>query len=288
MTDHKPQTTNTFSGKSTKDINVLLSGLAASTNPLTARHIIGNLDYTSLNVTDNKHHIESICEKLNNYNYIFPDLPQVAAVCVYPKFIPVLKKQLSVAGIKIASVSAAFPSSQTFLKIRLDETRMAVGEGADEIDMVMSIGEFLAGNKSYINDEIAELKEICGDKHLKVILETGVLNKPELIYEASTLAMEAGADFIKTSTGKEKISASLEAVYVMCQAVKNFHLRNKKMVGIKPAGGISETGDAIAYYSLIETTLGKSWLAPEYFRIGASRLANNLLNTVEGRNVDYF
>ncbi|MDT8400545.1 MAG: deoxyribose-phosphate aldolase [Bacteroidales bacterium] len=279
---------NTFRGKSKEDIQNLISRLQADLNPLNTRRILGLLDFTSLNVSDTAGTIEEICEKINNYQFVFPDLPCFAAICVYPRFVHTVKKKLEVPGIKIASVAGGFPSSQTTTSVKIAETREALEAGADEIDMVMPVGEFIEGNHNYISDEIASVKEIMGDKRLKIIIESGVLSDPELIYGASILAMEAGADFIKTSTGKEKVSASLEAVYIMCHAIKNFCHAGAKMTGIKPAGGIASTDDALAYYSLVEMILGKEWLLPEYFRIGTSRLANILLTEVEGRNVDYF
>jgi len=277
-----------FQGKSKEDIQLLISRLEADLNPANARRILGLLDYTSLNLTDSKSIIENICEKVNNYLYAFPDLPVFAAICVYPRFVPLLKENLEVPSVKIASVAGGFPSSQTATEIKIAEVKQALEEGADEIDIVMPLGEFLQGNRKYINDEISSIKSIMGDKCLKVIIESGVLSDPELIYDASILAMESGADFIKTSTGKEKVSASPEAVYVMCSAIKNFYHASGKMIGIKPAGGIATAEDAVIYYSLVEMMLGKEWLLPETFRIGASRLANNLLSAVEGRNVGYF
>lgn len=279
---------NTFQGKSTEDIQILLSRLEPESNLTNARRILGLLDFTSLNVKDNSAVIESICEKVNNYSFIFPDLPVCAAVCVYPRFVNVLKKCLRVNSVKIASVAGGFPSSQTSTSIKKAEVKEALSQGADEIDMVMPVGEFIQGNKAFIQDEIGSVKEIMGDKTLKIIIESGVLSDPELIYDASILAMESGADFIKTSTGKEKVSATIEAVYVMCHAINNFFHASRKMIGIKPAGGISSAEDAVKYYSLVEMVLGRQWLVPEYFRIGASRLANNLLSEVEGRDVVYF
>ncbi|HDZ41825.1 MAG TPA: deoxyribose-phosphate aldolase [Bacteroidetes bacterium] len=279
---------NTFQGKSKEDIQILISRLQADNNPVNTRRILGLLDFTSLNVTDTAATIEDICEKINNYQFVFPDLPCFAAICVYPRFVHVLKKRLAIPTVKIASVAGGFPSSQTTTSVKIAETREAIEAGADEIDMVMPPGEFIEGNKNYIRDEIASVKEIMGGKRLKIIIESGVLSDPELIYSASILAMESGADFIKTSTGKEKVSASPDAVYIMCHAIKNFYHASGKMIGIKPAGGIASTEDALSYYSLVETILGKEWLLPENFRIGASRLANILLSEVEGRNVDYF
>ena len=277
-----------YKSKSKEDIQILISRLESDLNPANARRILGLLDYTSLNVTDNNQTIENICEKVNNYLYVFPDLPAFAAICVYPRFVPVLRNNLALPSVKIASVAGGFPSSQTTTDIKKAEVKQALEEGADEIDIVMPVGEFLEGNRNYIYDEIASIKAIMGDKYLKVIIESGILADPELIYDASIIAMESGADFIKTSTGKERVSASLEDVYVMCNAIKNFYHASGKMTGIKPAGGIASAIEAIRYYSLVEMVLGKEWLLPENFRIGASRLANSLLSEVEGRNVDYF
>lgn len=279
---------NTFTGKSNKDIQTLISRLEADMDPAYTRKIIGHLDYTSLNVTDSGPVIEDICEKVNNYPYAFPDLPVPAALCVYPRFVPLVKKMLKIPSVKIASVAGGFPSSQVSTEIRVAEVRQAIEDGADEIDMVMPVGEFLQANKNLVRDEIAAVKEVTGSRHLKLILESGLLGKPELIYEASILAMESGADFIKTSSGKEKVSATLEAVYIMCHAINDFQHAGGRITGIKPAGGIADTAEALRYYSLVEMVLGHSWMIPERFRIGASRLANKLLTDVEGRNVEYF
>ncbi len=279
---------NAFENKSNEDIRILISQLESGLNPANTRKMLGLLDFTSLNITDNISNIEGICKKINDYPFVFPDLPVPAAVCVYPRFVPVVKKSLSIPSVQIVSVAGGFPSSQTSIKIKTEEVKEAIGEGADEIDIVMSVGEFIPGNTNYVRDEIAAIKEITGNRYLKVIIESGILQGPSMIYDASILALESGADFIKTSTGKEKVPATLEAVYVMCHAIKNFLHASGKMKGIKPAGGISNPEDAVNYYSLVEMILGKQWLLPEYFRIGASRLANKMLSEVEGRNVEYF
>ena len=279
---------NAFQGKSKEDIQILISRLETDLNPNNTRKMLGLLDFTSLNITDTSSTIETICEKVNNYQYVFPDLPVFAAICVYPRFVHLIKKNLEVPSVKIASVAGGFPSSQTTTPVKLAEAKEAIEAGADEIDMVMPVGEFMQGNINYIKDELAAVKEITGNTRLKIIIESGILSDPGLIYDASILAMEAGADFIKTSTGKEKISATFEAVYVMCHAIKSFNLAGGKMVGIKPAGGIANAKDALGYYSIVELILGKQWLLPETFRIGASRLANQLLGEVEGRDVKYF
>ena len=278
---------NTFSGKSNDDIKLLLSRLETGLNPTVTRKLIGLLDFTTLSVSDSFSSVKEVCDKINNYGYVFPDLPHIAAFCVYPRFVKTVRESMESRDIKIVSVAGSFPSSQAISEIKLEEVKRAAGDGADEIDIVMSVGEFLDGNHEFVKDEIMSVKDILGDKHLKVILETGVLKDPEKIYEASKLAMEAGADFIKTSTGKEKVSATLEAVYVMCHAIRDFNNASGRVVGIKPAGGISTAIDAINYYSLVEMILGQQWLVPETFRIGASRLANNLLSEAEGRQVEY-
>jgi deoxyribose-phosphate aldolase len=204
-------------------------------------------------------------------------LPNVAAICVFPVFVPVVKKNLQIEKVKIASVAASFPSSQTFLDIKLSEVKRVVDEGADEVDIVISIGEFLEGNYDLVSGEIKKIKEIAGNAHLKVILETGALEDLSLIKTASFIAMEAGADFIKTSTGKLEKGASPEAVWVMCEAIKEYAQKSGRAVGIKPAGGISDISTAIIYYLIVNEILGNDWLKPERFRFGASKLANLLL-----------
>ncbi|MCF8223008.1 MAG: deoxyribose-phosphate aldolase [Bacteroidales bacterium] len=278
---------NTFRGKSNDDIKLLLSRLETGLNPSVTRKLIGLLDFTTLSVSDSFSSVIEICDKINNYGYVFPDLPHIAAFCVYPRFVKTVRENMESRDIKIVSVAGSFPSSQAVSEIKMEEVKRAAGDGADEIDIVMPVGEFLDGNHGFVKDEIMAVKDIIGEKHLKVILETGVLKDPEKIYEASKLAMEAGADFIKTSTGKEKVSATLEAVYVMSHAIRDFNNASGRVIGIKPAGGISTAMDAINYYSLVEMILGQQWLVPESFRIGASRLANNLLSEAEGRQVEY-
>jgi len=241
------------------------------------KKIFSLIDLTTLDVTDNDARVLNYVNKVNGLNNRFPDLPNVAAICIYPVFIPLLKANLNQPNVKIASVAASFPSSQTFPDIRYREVERAVQEGADEIDMVISVGKFLEGNTNWVSEEIKTIKSITGTKHLKVILETGVLPGNDKIREASLLAMEAGADFIKTSTGKVEKGASSEAVYVMCEAIRDFHKQTGKMIGIKPAGGISDASTAVEYYLIVNEILGNDWIKPALFRFGASRLANNLL-----------
>jgi deoxyribose-phosphate aldolase len=258
-----------------------VSGADAFQNPEGIKTIFSLLDITSLNTTDTSAKMVSLCEKINDLSDCFPGFPNVAAVCVYPVFIADVKKNLSVPRVKIASVAGGFPSSQTYLKIKLQEAATALNKGADEIDIVLSLGLFFEGKHDALKNEIREIKKMLGNRHLKVILETGVLLTPNEIYSSSMLAMEAGADFIKTSTGKLQPAASLEAVAVMCTAINDFYQSSGKKVGIKPAGGISTTFDASGYLNLVSSILGKDWLSPDLFRFGASRLANDLLTTYQ-------
>ncbi len=239
--------------------------------------IFSCIDLTTLKETDSADSVTAFVQKVNEFKNKFPDLPSVGAICVFPVFAPIIKQYLKVKGVQRAVVSAGFPSSQTFLDLKVLETKKAVDFGANEIDVVISIGEFLEGNYEFVYEEIRQLKEVCGDAHLKVILETGAIKDPELIWNASIIAMDAGADFIKTSTGKITTAATLDAAYIMCQAIKAYHAKTGKKIGLKPAGGISETMDAVNYYSIVKEVLGDEWLNNKLFRIGASRLANHLL-----------
>ncbi len=250
--------------------------------------ILNCLDLTSLNTSDNKSHILQLTGKINSFSGRFTNIPNVAAFCVFPNFVPVVKEKLAVKTVKIASVVGAFPSSQTFRPIKLAECKMALESGADEIDMVISVGSFLSNDFAAVADEIREIKEAIGDKHLKVILESGLLGDHENIFKASMIAMDAGADFIKTSTGKINISATPEAAFVMCRAISYFYSETGIKVGFKPAGGIVTVNDAISYYRITEHCLGKNWLNNNYFRIGSSRLANNILSEIAGERHDHF
>lgn len=248
--------------------------------------ILSFIDVTSLNSTDSADSIVEFTEKVNNFDDNFEILPHPAAICVYPSMVPVVRDTLS-EDIEIAAV-AGFPHSQTFLEVKIAEVAMAVMEGATEIDVVFPLGKFLSGNYEEVYDEIKEIKDACRSAKLKVILETGLLKTFEAIKKASVISMAAGADFIKTSTGKVGQGASLEAAYVMCSAIKEFNSKNRVEVGFKAAGGISETSDAVKYYSVVESVLGERWLSPELFRIGASRLVNNLLSSLVGNEIKYF
>ncbi|MEG2946040.1 MAG: deoxyribose-phosphate aldolase, partial [Bacteroidales bacterium] len=217
-----------------------------------------------------------------------PELKNVAAICVYPNFAEVVRMNLEVSDVNIAAVAAGFPSSQTFPEIKVAEVAMAVATGANEIDIVINVGEFLAGEYDEMCETISECKASCRDAHMKVILETGALKSASDIVKASILSMYSEADFIKTSTGKMEPAATPEAAYVMCKAIKAYHEKTGRKVGFKPAGGIVTPEDAVKYYSIVKEVLGEEWLNKELFRLGASRLANNLLSEIKGTPVQFF
>lgn len=246
------------------------------------------IDLTTLNSTDSDESVMRFTEKVNRFDDEFPDLKNVAAICVYPNFAGAVKNTLDVDGVRIACVSAGFPSSQTFPEVKIAETAMALMEGADEIDIVISVGKFLSGNYEDMCDEIQELKDVCKQHHLKVILETGALKTATNIKKASILSMYAGADFIKTSTGKQQPAATPEAAYVMCQAIKEYYQETGNRIGFKPAGGINSVNDALIYYTIVKELLGEEWLSNEYFRLGTSRLANLLLSDILGEETKFF
>lgn len=246
------------------------------------KEIYSCLDLTTLKCTDNAESVLAFTEKVNALDETHPDLKNVAAICVYPNFAGIVSQSLEVEGVEIACVSGGFPSSQTFPEVKIAETALALKEGATEIDIVMSVGKFLSGDYEGVCDEIQELKDLCGDKSLKVILETGALKSAENIKKASILSMYSGADFIKTSTGKEAPGATPEAAFVMCKAIKEYYAKSGRKVGFKAAGGITSIEDALLYYNIVEDVLGKEWLNSKLFRIGTSRLAGTLLNEIAG------
>lgn len=270
------------------DIDRILSeNFDKNNNTAVYKQCLNQIDLTSLNGTDTDTEIVQMVEKVNGFNDVFPHLPNVGAICVYPAMVPVVKEHLT-ENIGIASVAAGFPASQTFIEVKVAETSMAVMEGATEIDVVISIGKFLEENYEEVYEELTELKAACRNAHLKVIIESGALQTATKIKKASILAMAAGADFIKTSTGKIPVAATLEATYVMCHAIKEWHEKTGVKVSYKPAGGIVTTEDAVKHYSLVKSILGDEWLNNNMFRFGASRLANNLLTSIEGKEVKYF
>ena len=246
------------------------------------------IDLTTLNTTDSDESVMRFTEKVNRFDDEFPDLKNVAAICVYRNFAQVVKDTLEVEGINIACVSGGFPSSQTFTEVKIAETAMALADGADEIDIVIPVGAFLSGDYETMCEEIMELKETCKEHHLKVILETGALKTASNIKKASILSMYSGADFIKTSTGKQQPAATPEAAYVMCQAIKEYYEQTGNKVGFKPAGGINTVNDALIYYTIVKEVLGKEWLSNELFRLGTSRLANLLLSEIKGEELKFF
>lgn len=239
--------------------------------------ILSMIDLTTLEGQDTPGKVQQLCQKAIHLHDALPDLPQVAAVCVYPTMVAVAKKALGTHDIKVASVATAFPSGMAPRQIKLEETRIAVEDGADEIDMVISRGAFLQGEYAFVFDEIAAIKEACGAAHLKVILETGELGTLDRVRKASVLAMHAGADFIKTSTGKIQPAATLPVTLVMLQAIRDFHYETGRMIGMKPAGGISHAKLAVHYLVMLRETLGNAWMTPEWYRFGASSLANDVL-----------
>lgn len=246
------------------------------------------IDLTTLKCTDSEQSVMKFTEKVNEFDDKYPDLDNVAAICVYPNMAEIVNDTLEADHVNIACVSGGFPSSQTFTEVKVAETAMALHAGADEIDIVIPVGKFLEGDYEGMCDEIEELKEVCGDKHLKVILETGALKTASTIKKASILSMYSGADFIKTSTGKENPAATPEAAYVMCNAIKEYHRETGRKIGFKPAGGINTVKDALTYYTIVKEVLGKEWLNNQLFRLGTSRLANLLLSDILGQETKFF
>ncbi|MCD7710679.1 MAG: deoxyribose-phosphate aldolase [Porphyromonadaceae bacterium] len=245
------------------------------------RFLFGCLDFTSLNPTDNQTQIAAFTRQVNEFDNQNPELNHVAAICVYPNFVECVRMNLDLSDVNIAAVAGGFPSAQTFSEVKIAEVALAVADGANEIDMVMNVGQFLNGEYEDICDEIVEIKRACREKaRLKVILETGALGDYAAIKKASLLAIYSGADFIKTSTGKLSPGATPEAFYVMCTAIKEYYEKNHIRIGIKAAGGISTTAEALKYYTIAQSVLGPEWLNKEYFRIGASRLASSLVQSI--------
>lgn len=256
--------------------------------PEVKRFLMGSIELTTLKTTDSETSVLAFTERVNDFDSQYPDLPHVATICVYPCFASVVSQSLEVDGVEIACVSGSFPSSQALLEVKVAETALAIKDGATEIDIVMPVGKFLSGDYEGVSDEIGELKQVCGEHAMKVILETGDLATASNIKKASILAMYAGADYIKTSTGKEKVSATPEAAYVMCQAIKEYYDETGIQIGFKPAGGINTVMDAVIYYTIVKEVLGEKWLSNKWFRIGTSRLANLLLSELVGEETKFF
>jgi deoxyribose-phosphate aldolase len=257
----------------------ILEKFEANNTPEVRALLYSCIDLTSLNTEDSKEKIWKFAEEVNNFDGSKLNVHNVAAICVYPNFVQTLKEVLT-ADVRIASVAAGFPASQTFVEVKIAEVSLAVTDGADEIDIVLNVGAFFEEEYESLSEEILEIKSACRDARLKVILETGLLKTASNIQKASILSLYSGADFLKTSTGKVYPGANPEAVYVMCQAIKEYNRLHNRKVGIKVSGGVRTTEDAVKYYTIVKEVLGTDWLNPDYFRIGASSLANNLIKTL--------
>ena len=253
------------------------------------KKIFNSIDLTTLKTTDSQQSVAKFTERVNSFEEDYGDLPPVAAICVYPNFVPVVRTTLDVSSVGVAAVAGAFPTSQSFIEVKVAEIGLAVEAGADEIDVVLNVGDFFDGDYESVCDDLDEMKHSCRSARMKVILETGALKTARNIRDASVLALYSGADFLKTSTGKEYPGASLDACYVMCQCIREYYEKTGRAVGFKAAGGISTTEDVLKYYTIVKTVLGEKWAdSNELFRIGASRLANALLSDIVGEQVKYF
>ena len=253
------------------------------------RFLFGSIELTTLKTTDSDTSVLAFTERVNDFDNEYPDLPHVATICVYPCFAKTVAESLEVDGVEIACVSGSFPSSQARIEVKVAETSLAVADGATEIDIVMPVGKLLSGDYEGVCDDIAELKAACGeDVAMKVILETGALKTASNIKKASILSMYAGADYIKTSTGKLEPAATPEAAYVMCQAIKEYYDKTGIQIGFKPAGGINSVMDALIYYTIVKEVLGEKWLTNKWLRLGTSRLANMLLSELKGEQIKFF
>ena len=269
--------------------NIIAEKVSANDTIDVKKFLFGSIELTTLKTTDSDTSVLAFTERLNDFDNQYPDMPHVATVCVYPCFANTVAESLEVDGVEIACVSGSFPSSQARIEVKIAETSLAVADGATEIDIVMPVGKFLSGDYEGVCDDIAELKAACGETvPMKVILETGALKTATNIKKAALLAMYAGADYIKTSTGKLQPAATPEAAYVMCQAIKEYYDETGIQIGFKPAGGINSVMDAIIYYTIVKEVLGKKWLTNKWFRLGTSRLANMLLSEIKGEQIKFF
>lgn len=250
--------------------------------------LLNSVELTTLQTTDSEDCVLKFVEKVNKFDDVYPELGHVATVCVYPNFARICAETLENEEIEIACVSGCFPSSQSFIEVKIAETALAIKDGATEIDIVIPVGKFLTGDYEGMCDEIAEIKTVCGEKKLKTILETGCLKTASNIKKASLLAMYAGADYIKTSTGKLEPAATPEAAFVMCQAIKEYYDKTGIQIGFKPAGGMKTVEDALTYYTIVKEVLGEKWLTNQWLRLGTSSLANKLLSDIEGKDVKFF
>ena len=261
---------------------------AANQNAEVYKFCLSAIDLTTLSCCDSEESVEAMARRAAEFEMDYPHLQNVASICVYPPFVETVGLNIDGTPLRITSVAGGFPSSQTFLEVKMLEVAMAIENGADEVDVVVNVGKILTGAYDEAANEIEVLREESDGATLKVILETGALKSPEMIYNASFLAMAAGADFIKTSTGKIDVSATPEAAVVMCKAIKEYHEKTGRKVGFKAAGGVRTADDAALYYTIVKEILGEEWLTTDLFRIGASSAANNILSAIEGKEIAYF
>ena len=278
----------TDDGRVKAELAKILEKTEENNTPEVWKKILGSIDLTTLSTEDSERSVAQFTRRVNDFENDYPQYPHVAAICVYSNFAEVVDTNLDVEGVDVCVVAGGFPSSQTFQAVKVADVALAREAGADEVDIVLNVGMFLDGNYEDLCDEIIELKHTAKEAKLKVIIESGCLKTAENIRNASLLSMYSDADFIKTSTGKIYPGASLEATYVMCQCIKEYYKNTGRKVGFKAAGGIRSTQDAVQYYTVVKEILGKEWLNPHLFRIGASSLANNVLSSLEGQTVKYF
>lgn len=267
---------------------IITEKLKENDTPEVKKFLLGSVELTSLHTTDTEEEILAMTEKINKFYADYPELPHVAAICIYPVFTELVAKSLEIDGVEITNVCGNFPSSQARMEVKIAETSLAIADGATNVDIVMPVGKFLSGDYEGMCDDICELKEVCKDIPMKVILETGDLGSYSNIKKAAILAMYAGANYIKTSTGKEKVGATPESVYIMCQAIKEYYDTTGIQIGLKPAGGMKTVKDALIYYTIVKEVLGKKWLTNEWLRLGTSSLANLLLGEILGKEIKYF
>lgn len=268
---------------------IVAEKLPENDNVETRRFLLGSVELTSLHTTDTEEEILAMTEKVNKFDSDYPDLPHVAAICVYPAFTELVAQSLEIDGVEITNVCGNFPSSQSRMEVKIAETQLAVADGATNVDIVLPVGKFLSGDYEGVSDDINELKQVCGEEvPMKVILEVCDLGSLSNVKKAALLSMYAGADYVKTSTGKEKSGATPESVYVMCQAIKEYYDKTGIQIGLKPAGGINTVRDALTYYTILKEVCGEKWLTNYWFRLGTSRLTNTLINEIVGKEVNYF
>lgn len=272
-----------------RQVEILLKEHLEENNTKEVKQFMFNsVELTTLKTTDSEESVMKFVEKVNKFDDEYPELGNVATVCVYPNFASICHDTLENEDVEIACVSACFPSSQSFIEVKVAETALAIKDGATEIDIVIPVGKFLSGDYEGMCDEISEIKAVCGDVKLKTILETGCLKTASNIKKASLLAMYSGADYIKTSTGKLEPAATPEAAFVMCQAIKEYYEKTGIQIGFKPAGGMKTVKDALTYYTIVKEVLGEKWLTNKLFRLGTSSLANKLLSEIEGKEIQFF